>query len=239
MSSSRNASTIPTHIAIVCDGNRRWAQAHGLEVFKGHDYAFRTIFEPLADQAILRGVKYLTFWIFSTDNWQRPRQEVDYLMNLFRSVFDEKVEKLHQKGVKIKAIGRLTDFDQDIQDKLAEVIAKTANNTNLTLTFAMSYGGRDELTRACQKIAAQVAEGNLLPSDITPQVISQNLDTAGTPDPDLVIRTSGELRTSGYLLWQADYAEYWFPEFHFPEFTPQRFDEALAEFARRQRRYGK
>lgn len=230
---------VPQHVAIICDGNRRWARAHGLPVFAGHKKAIDQVFEELIDQAIKRGVKYLTFWIFSTENWQRDKREVDFLIDAFRGFFDTKIDQLNEKQVRFKMIGRRSDFAPDIQERIEKGEQKTKDNQAVTVTLAMSYGGRDELLRAMQQLAREVAGGELAPEQITKEVISQHLDTAGMPDPDFIIRTSGEQRTSGFLLWQAEYAEYYFPEFHFPDFTAQKFDQALAEFEDRQRRFGK
>jgi undecaprenyl diphosphate synthase len=231
--------TVPTHIAIICDGNRRWARRNKMKVFQGHEYAFTTVFEPLVDRAVEHGVQHLTFWIFSTENWDRPKEEVDYLMDLFRRVFKNNVDKLHKKGVRILTIGNQGDFAEDIQKSVAAAKELTKDNTKITVTFAMSYGGRDELNRAVRKIGEEVAAGKVKPAEITRQLITEHLDTAGTPDPDFIIRTSGEHRLSGFLLWQNEYAELWFPDFDFPEFTPERLDEGIAEFQKRQRRFGK
>lgn len=232
---------VPNHIAIICDGNRRWAQQHKLEVFKGHEYAVNKVFEPLVDRAIERGVKYLTFWIFSTENWQRDPQEVEYLMKLFRVFFDEQVARLGSKGVRVQMIGRKQDFPEDIQQRIDKGIADTQHNDTITITLAMSYGGRDEVLRAVQAVAREVVAGQLQPTEITEAVITSHLDTskAGIPDPDFIIRTSGEQRLSGFMSWQHQYAEFWFPEFNFPEFTPKRLDEAIEVFTHRQRRFGK
>lgn len=236
-----SSSSVPKHIAIVCDGNRRWAKSHKLEVFRGHQHAVHKVFEPLIDQAALRGVEYLTFWIFSTENWNRDPQEVEYLLKLFREFFDDQLPRLHEKNIRVTVIGDISRFPEDIQTRIANGKKLTADNTRITVTLAMSYGGRDELTRAIRQIATKVSDQKMTPEEITPEVISAHLDTRreGIPDPDFIIRTSGEQRLSGFLLWQCDYAEFYFPKFHFPEFTPKRLDEAIEEFQQRQRRFGK
>jgi len=239
-------SRIPKHVAIICDGNRRWARAHGWEVFKGHDKAVNEVFEPLIDHAQARGIKFLTFWIFSTENWTRDKAEVDFLMNLFRSFFDRQVSELHKKGVRINMIGDISGFAPDIQDKIRWGLRETAQNTGIVVTLAMNYGGRDELTRAFKQIARELLDGSLKLSDITKENISAHLDTAGehlehaavVPDPEFVIRTGGEQRMSGFLSWQHEYAEFAFPEFAFPDFSPAKLDEMLEDFANRQRRFG-
>lgn len=232
-------SSVPNHIAIICDGNRRWARDHKLEVIKGHQHAVQKVFEPLIDHAITRGVSHLTFWIFSTENWDRDNVEVEGLMNLFRSFFDRQLQELHDKGVRVNMIGNLYDFPQDIQDRIVDGMEKTKENSAITVTLAMSYGGRDEIKRAVQKIAAKVKSGDLAPEEISQEVISQHLDTADLPDPDMIVRTSGEQRLSGFMPWQMEYAEFYFPEFHFPEFSPDKLDEVIAEFQQRGRRFGK
>lgn len=254
-----NLQPIPQHIAIICDGNRRWARAHALQAFQGHEKAVQQVIEPLIDHAIVRGVKYLTFWIFSTENWDREKKEVQGLMDLFRSFFTRQIEDLHKKGVCMKMIGDITGFDTDIQEKIAWGVEKTKGNATITVSMAMNYGGRDEILRAMNRLFADILSGkislddgrNVDPSEreahfhttisrpIREKLFASYLDTAGIPDPDLIVRTSGEQRLSGYLMWEAEYAEFLFPAFHFPEFTPDRLDEAIAEYQKRQRRFGK
>lgn len=229
---------IPTHLAVICDGNRRWAKAHKLQVFKGHEKAVNDVFEPLIDAAAARGIKYLTFWIFSTENWDRDKFEIEMLMNLFRSFFTRQIDELHQKGVRVNMIGRLGDFAPDIQEKIKDGMEKTKHNQKITVTLAMSYGGRDEILRAVNKVIAQRVE-NQDSQPMTKAELSAQLDTHDLPDPDFIVRTSGEQRTSGFLLWQADYAEWYFPQWHFPEFSPEKLDEVIAEYQHRHRRFGK
>jgi undecaprenyl diphosphate synthase len=231
----------PTHIAIICDGNRRWARAHQLEVFMGHQRAVNEIFEPLIDHAAARGIKFLTFWVFSTENWDRDPKEVGYLMELFRSFFTRQIDELHAKNIRVAMIGDLSKLAPDIQEKITEGMEKTRGNTGITVTLALNHGGKDDIIRAVQKLATQIQVGDLQSSEINRDLISATVDTGllGIPDPDFIIRTSGEQRTSGFMMWQAEYAEWWFPEFHFPEFTPAKLDEALEEYTRRQRRFGK
>lgn len=239
MTTKKNTSKdVPTSVAIICDGNRRWAREHGLEVFLGHRKATNEVFENLINHSIKRGIKYLTFWIFSTENWTRDKKEVEYLMNLFREFFDNRISELGEKNVRIKVIGHKPAFAEDIQERIARGERETSSNTGLTLTLAMNYGGRDELTRAMKKIAEKVEQGELKASDLTQQTITENLDTAYMPDPDFIIRTSGELRLSGFMPWQSNYSEFIFPEFTFPDFTPEKLDEMIEEFKKRQRRFG-
>lgn len=229
---------LPNHVAIICDGNRRWAKEHKLAVALGHKKAADDVFEPLIDHAKEIGLQYLTFWVFSTENWKRDEQEVEALFDIFRDFFDRRIEDWHKKNVCVRTIGDLSKFPQDIQERVARGVALTENNTSLTVVFAMNYGGRDELVRAVRKVASKVQRGELHPDEVSVETISKAADTAGIPDPDYIIRTSGEQRTSGFLLWQSEYAEYAFPEFYFPEFTVEKFDALLGEYACRKRRFG-
>lgn len=236
-----NSKNFPEHIAIICDGNRRWAKAHAMTVFQGHEIAVEKIFEPLIFHAQERGIKFITFWIFSTENWDRDPKEVDWLMDLFRRFFDNHIQRLSDKEVRVNVIGDVNGFAPDIQEKIHRGMKETKDNPGIVATLAMNYGGRDEITRAVKKIAQEVAEDKLKPEDVNKDLISQHLDTGrtGIPDPDLIVRTSGENRLSGYMMWQCEYSEFWFPQFHFPEFTPDRLDEAIEVFEKRQRRFGK
>lgn len=229
-------NTIPRHVAVICDGNRRWARQKGWEVIKGHEYASEHVFENLADVAIELGIEYLTFWVFSTENWKRDKREVDFLLNLMRKYFKEDIQRLHAKGVRIETIGDISKFPEDIQDSIAEIKKQTAENTSITITLALNYGGRDELVRAMRAICQEHTKKEF---DFTYDQISQHLDTRNLPDPDVIIRTGGEQRTSGFLLWQSEYAEYMFPKFYFPEFSAERFRQLMEEYALRQRRFGK
>ncbi len=236
---SKNIGPVPTHIAVICDGNRRWARAQGLKVFAGHRKAVHENFEELINHSIQIGLKYLTFWIFSTENWDRDKIEVDFLMNLFREIFDKRIDAWKEKGVCFKMIGDITGFAQDIQDRIVDGEEKTKNETKLTVTLAMNYGGRDELTRTMKKIAQKVVNGEMKPEDITQKVIAQNLDTAYMPDPDFIVRTSGEYRMSGFMSWQQQYSEFVFVPYTFPEMHAEQLDEVIIEFNKRTRRFGK
>lgn len=227
------------HLAIVCDGNRRWAQEHDLPPFEGHKRAVDKVFDELIEASAQRGIKYLTFWIFSTENWHRDKIEVEGLMNLFRMFFDTRINEFKKKNIRFKMIGNVDHFASDIQKRILDGMEKTKDCDKITVTLAMSYGGRDELVRTVQKIARDVERGTLKPEDITSKNVIQNLDTFDLPDPELIVRTSGEQRLSGFLLWQSEYSELYFPSWHFPEFDAEKLDECLTEFTLRKRRFGK
>lgn len=224
---------LPRHIAIICDGNRRWAHEHKLEVFLGHRKALETVVEPLVDKAAEHGIEFITFWVFSTENWQRAPKEVAYLLDLFREFFDSQIKRLHEKNVRVTTIGDISKFPEDIKERIARGKSLTDQNKGITVVLALNYGGRDELLRALRTISSEEI------NNLTPQILKKHLDTAEIPDPDFIIRTSGEQRLSGFMLWQSEYAELAFPDFYFPEFTPEKLDELLAEYAHRKRRFGK
>lgn len=229
---------IPAHIAIIMDGNRRWAKDHNVPVLSGHKKVADEILEPLIEHASQLGVSYLTFWAWSTENWRRSSDEVGGIMSIFRRVISNKFQRLHKKGVRVKIIGDITAFDKDIQGALQTVVEDTKDNTAITTIFALNYGGRDEIIRAvnrwCDK---QMADGTY--RHLTKDMLGDFLDTQGVPDPELIIRTGGEHRLSGFLLWQAEYSEFYFPSWYMPDFTPERLDEALKEYLQRKRNFGR
>ncbi|MBI5614583.1 di-trans,poly-cis-decaprenylcistransferase [Candidatus Gottesmanbacteria bacterium] len=225
--------TIPEHIAIIMDGNRRWAREHNLPVLEGHRRVTDVILEPLIEYAAKKGVKFMTFWAWSTENWKRDEKEVMGIMKLFKNVITRRLGKLHEKGVKVKVIGDISKFDPAIREGLENVVEKTKNNTTITVIFALNYGGRDEIVRAANK--AIKADDCVL----TTESFSKFLDTAGIPDPEIIVRTGGEQRLSGFLPWQSEYSELYFPSWYMPEFTEEKLDEVLVEYATRKRRFGK
>jgi undecaprenyl diphosphate synthase len=239
MSENKNLGPIPKHIAIICDGNRRWSKSQGLKVFAGHKKAVNENFEELIDHSIKIGLKHLTFWIFSTENWDRDKMEVDFLMNLFRKMFDTQIKGWNDKGVKFNMIGDISGFDQDIQQRINNGQEKTKNNKKLTVTLAMNYGGRDEITRATKKIAQKVLDGEISPKEIDQSLIAKHLDTADLPDPDCIVRTSGEYRMSGFMSWQQQYSEFIFVQYNFPEMHANELDDVIIELNKRSRRFGK
>lgn len=228
---------IPQHIAIIMDGNGRWAEQHGKERYEGHIAGVEPVRTSLRRAAQL-GVKYLTLYAFSTENWGRPQPEVDALMELFCKCIVGELPNFLKEGVRFRAIGERSRFPEQVRDNLDRAEKETAHCERITLIVALNYSSRDEITRAVQQIAARVSRGELRPEEITQQTVGSSLDTAGIPDPDLVIRTSGECRLSNFLLWQSSYAELWFPEVLWPDFTARDFDRALEEYARRDRRFG-
>lgn len=233
-------SNLPSHVAIVMDGNRRWAKERHLPILMGHKKVVEGRIEELIDHAGHLGIPYITFWAFSTENWERPGEEVKGIMSLFRLALAKYAEKMIKKGARLRVIGNMSKFDQDIQEGLNKFIKASENNDKITVTFALNYGGRDEIVRAINNCLHLRDESNQhLGGVFTKEIIAQHLDTAGMPDPDLIIRTGGEQRLSGFMLWQAEYAEFYFTKVLMPDFDSTELDKALEEYAGRQRRRGK
>lgn len=244
---------LPKHVGIIMDGNRRWAKKQGLAAIAGHAYAMETVVENLIEAAGELGIEYLTLWAFSTENWGREKDEVAGLMNLFRKALLTKVDKFIAKGAKLKMIGDMTKFSPDIQGGMKKAMKKSEGNTKITVTFALNYGGRDEIKRAVEKMiedavgsdpvslrsTKQPAKGSLSLAGRTPWELESYLDTAGMPDPDLIIRTGGEQRLSGFLMWSSPYSELYFTDTLFPDFDKAKLQEAIEEYLTRQRRFGK
>jgi undecaprenyl diphosphate synthase len=231
------AGPVPRHVAIIMDGNGRWAAARHLPRVAGHRAGAQAVRRTI-EAAIRRGVSWLTLYAFSSENWSRPDQEVADLTALLRHYLRHEVAELHREHVRLRAIGDRARFGADVARELAQAEKLTEANTRLNLTVALSYGGRSEIVAAARAIAEAARDGTLDPAALTEERFSAFLFTAGMPDPDLVIRTSGERRVSNFLLWQAAYAEYLFPEVLWPDFSAAHFDAALADFATRDRRYG-
>ena len=230
---------IPKHVAIMMDGNRRWAKKQRLGAIAGHGYAVENTVEQLIERAGEMGIKYLTLWAFSTENWKRDSEEVSGLMNLFRKALLTKVEKFIQKGARLKMIGDIDRFAPDIQEGMKKAMKESEKNDKITVTFALNYGGRDEILRAIQKMIDDSARSDLVGLRLQDQTFEKYLDTAGMPDPDLIIRTGGEQRMSGFMMWQSAYSELYFTDILFPDFTSEKLDEAIEEYQKRQRRFGK
>lgn len=231
------AKPIPQHVAIIMDGNGRWAKQRGKERTEGHIAGVETIRTTLR-AAMKSGVRYLTFYAFSTENWGRPKAEVEALMELLcKSVISETPE-LKKQGVSVRTIGDRSRFSERVQFYLNQIEQETREGERLTMVLALNYSSRDELRRAMQQLAQRVEKGELKAEEIDEKCISESLDTAFMPDPDLVIRTSGEQRLSNFLMWQSSYAEFYFPEVLWPDFTEEEFERALEVYASRDRRYG-
>ncbi len=227
----------PVHIAVIMDGNGRWARRRGLARTEGHKAAEASIHEAV-EWCGENGVDYLTLFAFSTENWSRPRAEVALIMSLLRSFIRRNLEELQRKNVRIRATGRLDSLPARALADLRSAMERTRDNTGLQLILALNYGGRAEIADAARRIAADVIAGSLDPSAVTEQTVSDRLYLSDVPDPDLVIRTSGEQRMSNFLLWQAAYSELYFPEVLWPDFRKEHLDEALRIYMARDRRFG-
>ncbi len=228
---------MPRHVAIIMDGNGRWAKARGLPRSEGHRRGVEAVRRTVKG-AIDLGVHHLTLFSFSSENWSRPPDEVDFLFGLFRHYIRRDVAELHASGVRITVIGKRSDLPADILKMIEEAETLTVKNRALQLIFAFNYGARDEIVRAVRAVATEVKEGRLDPAAITESTIGEHLDTASFPDPDLIIRTSGELRLSNFLLWQSAYAELVFVPILWPDFGADALRAAIEEFGGRTRRYG-
>jgi undecaprenyl diphosphate synthase len=228
---------VPQHVAIIMDGNGRWANARGLPRTFGHRKGVETVRETVK-AAREAGVAFLTLFAFSSENWRRPEAEINELFGLLKAFIRRDLADLHQAGVRIRIIGDKVNLREDIRSLLLEAEERTSENTGMTLVIAFNYGSRDEIARAAARLALEVQAGRLDPCEIDAQKINDSLDTAGIPDPDLVIRTSGEERLSNFLLWQSAYAELMFVPDFWPDFTPAVFDAVLERYAARDRRFG-
>lgn len=229
--------TLPRHVAFIMDGNGRWAQQRGLPRIAGHRAGVESLRKTIAHALKLK-LEYLTLFSFSSENWSRPASEVDAIMGLLRRFVRSDLAELNAKNVRIRIIGSRENLPPDILNYLIEAENTTESNTGLTLVVAFNYGARDEICRAVEKVARKVADGQLIPDDINETVLGNELDTVGLPDPDLLIRTSGESRLSNFLLWQNAYTEFVFLDVFWPDFAESDFEEALQSFAKRDRRYG-
>ena len=228
---------LPRHVAIIMDGNGRWAQKRGWPRLKGHEQGAQSVQECL-NACLEVGVEYLTLYAFSSENWKRPAIEVKGLMFLLEQYLGNKIEEMKKNGIRFSAIGRLESLPSTVQERLHKAMAATADNKQLTLTLALNYGSRHEIVDALKAIADQVALGKLDPQEINEELISASLYTAGMPDPDLLIRTSGEYRISNFLLWQLSYAEMTIVPKLWPDFKKQDLLDALEDYKNRKRRFG-
>lgn len=228
---------IPQHVAIIMDGNGRWAKQRGKDRSEGH-FAGMMALRDTAKAAAEMGVKYLTVYAFSTENWGRPQAEVEALMQLVCKGVEMNTPELRERGVRVEVIGARERFSSEVNAALDRIISSTASGQRMTLVLALNYSSRSELTAAVQRLARRVAEGEIRAEQIDEQMISQSLYTASMPDPDLIIRTSGECRLSNFLMWQASYAEFYFTPTLWPDFGEEQLREALEAFGARDRRYG-
>ena len=228
---------IPAHIAIILDGNGRWAKAKGMPRNYGHAQGSKNV-ERICEEAYRMGVKYLTVYAFSTENWNRPKDEVDALMKLLRNYMKTCLKTAAKNDMKVRVIGDKTGLDEDIRNRIAELEEATKDNGGLNFQIALNYGSRDEIVRAVRRVSEDVIEGKVKPEDIDEKMFETYLDTHGIPDPDLMIRTSGELRLSNYLLWQLAYTEFYFTDIPWPDFTKEELSKAIEQYNRRDRRYG-
>lgn len=230
-------SRLPSHIAIIMDGNGRWARKRNLPRVMGHRAGVETLREVVRTSSEI-GIKVLTLYAFSTENWKRPSDEVNALMNLLVEYLRKEVRELHEKNVRIMAIGDIQKLPPICQDELNKAFRVTSKNTGLVLNLALNYGGRHEIIHAVREIGIQIKKGELNPQDISESTISRFLFTGGLPDPDLIIRPSGELRLSNFLLWQCAYSEFWFSGINWPDFNKEYLYRAILDFQKRDRRFG-
>lgn len=228
---------MPKHVAIILDGNGRWAKAKGLPRNYGHVEGAKTV-EKICEEAYKMGIQYLTVYAFSTENWNRPQDEVDALMKLLRNYMKNCLKTAEKNRMCVRVIGDLTGLEEDLQEKIAELMEATKDNDGLHFQIAINYGGRDEITRAVKKLAGKVQAGELSAQDITADLINAQIDTAGIPDPDLLIRTCNEQRISNFLLWQLAYTEFYFTPVAWPDFTKDELVKAVEAYNHRDRKYG-
>ncbi len=238
MSVERLNLAAPRHIAIIMDGNGRWAQQRFLPRAVGHHAGVKAVRKIVELCAADPTCEVLSLFAFSSENWRRPESEVTLLMSLFLTTLQSEIDKLHKNNIRLRFIGDRTAFDEKLQQKMTEGEQKTKNNTALTLVIAANYGGRWDMTLACKIISERVASGELLPQDITERVVNQHLSLADLPEPDLFIRTGGEQRVSNFMLWQLAYTEFYFTPTLWPDFNKSALQEAITSFQSRQRRFG-
>ena len=228
---------VPRHVAIILDGNGRWAKKRMLPRNAGHAAGSKNV-EKICAAAWDMGIEYVTMYAFSTENWSRPKEEVDALMKLLHSYLKDCLKTSKKNNMQVRVIGDISKLDKDLQERIIELERVAAENTGLHFQVALNYGSRDEIKRSIISIANEVKDGSLLPEDITEDIISSHLDTSGIPDPDLMIRTSGEQRLSNYLLWQLAYAEFYFTDVLWPDFSKKDLQKAVEFYQSRDRRFG-
>lgn len=229
---------IPKHIAIILDGNGRWAKKRMMPRNAGHAAGAKTV-EKIIEDAHNIGVKYLTVYAFSTENWNRPDDEVQALMKLLKNYLTDCIKRANSNNMRVRVIGERTRLDKDIVEKIEELEECSSKNTGITFIIALNYGSRDEIVRGIKKIGEKCKSGEINPEDITEEIFSNTIDTHGIPDPDLLIRTSGEIRLSNYLLWQLAYTEFYFTDVLWPDFNKEELKKAIVKYNERDRRFGK
>lgn len=232
--------SVPKHVGIIMDGNGRWAERRGLDRSEGHRAGAKT-FRKICERALELGVETATFYAFSTENWKRPAEEVAAIMDLFREYLLEAGDREKEneaKGMRVRYIGEREGLPADIKNMMETLEKRSSDKNKLTVNLAVNYGGRNEILRAVRILAEKARAGEIRPRDITPKDIEDNLYTAGLPDPDLIIRPSGEYRLSNFLVWQSAYSEFWFSDILWPDFTPDDFDAAVIDYSKRNRRFG-
>lgn len=234
---SDDLKKVPAHVAIILDGNGRWAKKRFLPRNAGHMQGSKTV-EQICEDAHNLGIKYLTVYAFSTENWKRPKDEVDALMKLLDRYLKNCIERSSKNNMRVRVLGDISALSQKLQDKIIELEEKSKNNTGLNFQVALNYGGRDEMLRAIKKCAAECADGRIKPEDIDEAYFNGKLDTADIPDPDLLIRTSGEQRISNFLLWQVAYTEFYFTDVLWPDFNKKELKKAIEYYENRDRRFG-
>ena len=233
MSEDRKLERVPRHVAIIMDGNGRWARARGLPRLAGHRAGTENL-RPILEACVEFGIEFLTIWAFSTENWQRPESEVKGLLRILERMIQRELRQLHKEGVRLCHIGRLDRLPGRLQKQVSDAIELTQDNEQIVLNVAFDYGGRTEIIQAVQRII----ESGVPAEDVDEDLVSSHMYTAGQPDPDLIIRTSGELRTSGFMMWQAAYSEYYITPTYWPDFGREELYEALVAFGQRDRRFG-
>lgn len=233
----QTCSSTPDHVAIIMDGNGRWAQSRGLPRLAGHKQGAEIV-ENIVRMASEKGIRYLTLFAFSTENWQRPTDEVNGLMGMLRMYLSSKTAEMHKNNVRLKVIGARDNLSADVVTSIEAAEKLTANNDGITVIVAFNYSGKWDITQATQRIAMAVQDGSINADTVDDGTVTDYLCTAGIPDPDLIIRTSGEMRISNFLLWQGAYSEYFFTDCHWPDFNETVLDQALASYQQRERRYG-
>ena len=232
-----NKENMPRHVGIIMDGNRRWAKSKGKPASFGHREGAKTL-EKIVRYANKIGLEYITVYAFSTENWKRAEDEVKTLMMILQNYLDDYSKRADSENIKVKMIGDITALSKGMQESIIKCMERTKNNTGVTFNIAINYGGRDEIVKAVRKISEQVKTGKLKIEDINEDLVSNNLHTAGQPDPDLIIRTSGEIRLSGFLTWQSVYSELLFVQKYWPDFTEEDLDNAIIEYQKRTRKFG-